>query len=224
MIVTYEIGGRVVAIEFDAVMRMNDTSSSTVTSHPVERGVNVNDHVRKNADALTFDAIVTNTPLRVPSTHMGGAVGQTSSVDVSYDAMSGGNVTTRKTSASVLSFSAPFDRIRNVYDEIKNIENNGLTVSVKTTDRIGFRDYENMTILNVSVPTDVGDGSSRTFSFQLQELRIVDTRKVKAPSAKKTTKHKGEKGKKEITEDKDAQLKTIAARILDGVKSFGKGF
>lgn len=228
MILTYEVNGRVVDIEFDAMMRSSDVMSSTVTKHPVERGFDANDHIKKNSDSFTFDAVVSNTPLRLPSSPFdntaNGAKIDATGADVSYDvitydAQRNGTRSTKKASAAILQFDRPFDRIGDVYEEIKFISDNCIPVKVNTTDFGGFRDYENMALLNVTIPTEVGDGSSRTFSFQLQALRIIDTQKVDAPQAKKQKKNKGQAGKKEVTEDAEAHLKSLAAGVFDNATS-----
>lgn len=226
MIITYVKGKQALSIEFDAMMRSSDVSSSTLTAHPIETGSPVNDHLRKNADSLSFDAVVSNSPLRLPSTNTGGAQAVNSGMEVnyqtvSYDSQRNGTTQDAKTTASVLQFDRPFNRVRDVYDEIKYIEDNCLPVGVRTMYLGGFRDYSNMAILNVTVPTDVADGDSRTFSFQLQHIRFVDTKKVKAPKAKKTVK-KGEKPKKEVKTDEDAKLKSDMLKLGDAIGNAAK--
>lgn len=230
MRITYERGSVLAEIEFDAMMRSSDVMSATVTSHPVEKGSPANDHIHANADTFTFDAVVSNTPLRVPTrpstqqrdTTMGGAKAVTSGKTISYETITydnfrRGNKTGQTTSVGVLQFDREFNRVKNVYDELKYIETNGLTVNVLTVDGGGVRDYQNMAILNVTVPRELDDGSARTFSFQLQELRIVETKKVKAPKARKQVKNHGNKGKKEVKPDADAQLRGAALQFLQFV-------
>lgn len=221
MIITYVRGNRAVDIEFDAMMRMSDVLSSTVTGHPIETGSNVNDHIRKNADALTFDAIISNTPLRLPSavndTTTDGARLNAGGKDLAYDVIRDGQKAEAHTNAAVIQFDRPFDRVGSVHEQLLYIADNGIAVNVRTTDRGGFRDYENMAILNVTTPTDTSDGSARTFSFQTQNLVIVDTKKVNAPQARKQKTHKGEKGKKEVKQETEPQKKALDAQAFDGI-------
>lgn len=231
MIITYEYQGRAFDIEFDAMMHAADVGSSTVTSHPVEKGAPVNDHIRRNADRFNVDAIVSDTPIRPVSTQMGGTTVDRSASTVTYQKIDYVPAlltrvriaSTAKASPTLMQFSQPFSRVRDVYKECQLIQDNGLTVSVRTTDHNGFRDYQNMAILNLGVNTEVGDGSSRTFSFQLQQIRIVETKKVSAPKAKPLAKHKGEKGKSEVKDAEQHSLKSTSAAVLDfataGLKS-----
>ena len=229
MIVSYVKSGKVVEIEFDCTMRMSDVLSSTVTSHPVETGTPVNDHIRQNQDSLSFDASVTDSPLKLPRTQNVGAQqnlgGMSVSYDsITYDALRHGTTQTKTATAGVLQFDRPFTRVADVYFELKYISDNGIAVNVQTTDQKGgIRDYENMAVLNVTTPHDVADGDSRTFSFQLQNIRIVDTKKVNAPEAKRQKKNKGEKGKKAVTDD-DAKLKSdllgLGQKVSDALSAF----
>ena len=227
MIITYEYQGRVSEIEFDAMMSASDVGSSTVTSHPVEKGSPVSDHIRKQPDRFNVEAIVSDTPIRPVGTQMGGAAADRSGATITYQKFDYAPAlltrvqipSTAKASAQVLQFTQPFSRVRDVFKECQLIQDNDLTVSVRTTDHNGFRDYQNMAILGLTVPTAVGDGSSRTFSFQLQALRIVDTKKVSAPKAKPQTKHKGEKGKTEVKDSEQHKLKSLSASVLDSAKS-----
>lgn len=50
-------------IEFDATLSETHSSKSEKTSHPVEAGVAISDHVRPSEDRVTLEVIVTNTPL-----------------------------------------------------------------------------------------------------------------------------------------------------------------
>jgi hypothetical protein len=226
MILTYEVNGRIVDIEFDSMMRSSDVLSSTVTKHPIEKGFDANDHIKKNPDTFTFDATVSNTPLHLPGSPRdstsGGAKIDARGASVSYDVIENGQRSTRSASLAIVQFDRPFDRVGDVYEEIKFIADNCIPVSVNTTDWGGFRDYENMALLNVTTPTDVGDGTSRTFSFQLQALHIVTTQKVDAPQLKQTG-NRGEKGKTEVKEDTEAHLKSVSASVFDSAASWAKG-
>lgn len=51
------------AIELDASIQENHRSANAVTSFPVEQGVNISDHVRKEPDSVTIRGIVTDHPL-----------------------------------------------------------------------------------------------------------------------------------------------------------------
>ena len=58
------------AIELDASISESHTSSNEVTKFPVEEGVDITDHVRKQPDQVTIRGIVTDHPIG-----LGGALG-----------------------------------------------------------------------------------------------------------------------------------------------------
>lgn len=49
-------------VQFDAVVSERHELSADVTSHPVEKGSDITDHIRKKPDELSIDGIVTLTP------------------------------------------------------------------------------------------------------------------------------------------------------------------
>jgi hypothetical protein len=60
-------------LTLDASLREQHTGNSVITDHPVEFGANVADHIRAEPDMLVVEGIVSNTPLRAPNDHAGGA-------------------------------------------------------------------------------------------------------------------------------------------------------
>jgi hypothetical protein len=60
-----DIAGQIV--DFDAVLEEVHELPAEITSHPVQRGVEVADHVRPGPLVISLRAIVTTTPLRTPS-------------------------------------------------------------------------------------------------------------------------------------------------------------
>src|SRR6188768_2203210 len=91
-------------VEFDAVPTITPEESATATVHPVERGADVTDHIQLAPRKLGFDAFVTNTPLKVPTTQATGVSGAVRAVDLKGH---GG--------ANVLQFDGKLDRPRQVY-------------------------------------------------------------------------------------------------------------
>lgn len=66
--------GRTTVVRFDAVTGLNPEDVGTPTSHPVERGVNVSDHVRDEPDRLSIEGLVSSTPnLLIDGSEVAGA-------------------------------------------------------------------------------------------------------------------------------------------------------
>lgn len=58
------------AVELDASLNENHTASNQITRFPVERGVDITDHIRKQPDRVSITGVITDHPI-----HLGGAAG-----------------------------------------------------------------------------------------------------------------------------------------------------
>lgn len=226
MLITYERSGATVDVEFDAMVRIVPTTSAMVTSHPVERGANINDHVRPDPVRLSVEAWVTNTPLKVPTTQMDGVQGavraESMTVPVSTVIALGVRVESSLVqSVEALRFDGRFDRVRKVYQELRAIQEAGQPVSIRhriNPDAL-LEDYDDMVIVNLSAPRDVGSGSAIGFTFDAQKVRIVDTRRVKVDAPAKQKKKKGEQGKKQV-DDKEPKKKSLLTQAKERAQAF----
>ena len=66
----YQSGDGWIGIAFDCVEKEGYELSAETTEHAVDAGVVVSDHIKKNPDTLTLEAMVTN--LRQISDHLRG--------------------------------------------------------------------------------------------------------------------------------------------------------
>jgi len=221
---TYVVGTTLQTIEFDATIRELHESSVDVTSHKVERGSDISDHANHNPERVTFEACVSNTPLATPKTNMDGVTGSVQTKEYTVDAITRDangkpTKTKRKFSAHVLQFSGPFDRRRNVYEELRAIQDSFTQVSAETTYLGGLVDYEEMLIRNLSVPREAGDGrdSAIVFTFDLVKVQIVDTKIVDTPAPTKSRKKRGAQGKKEVDGEKDKKLESVMSQARDKI-------
>lgn len=204
--VSYSAGGSLISIAFDATIREQHISTSIVTEHPVEKGANVSDHVRPELDKLSVDVFVTNTPIHLPTTNMAGVGGRVSPLDLTVPVknqlpiavpgvgaiLAGAGVldSTITQRVQVLQFDSEFDRVRDIYDALRTLEESATLVSVFTS----LREYDNMIIKSLSAPRTVQDGNAITFTFEAQAIRFVETKRVPAPKTKTTAPTKKNKG------------------------------
>lgn len=65
--------GQTFNLTIDAAGRVQHSSPNTVTDHPVETGSAVADHIRPEADTVTIDGVISNTPIFLPGDHVGSA-------------------------------------------------------------------------------------------------------------------------------------------------------
>lgn len=225
--VSYLAGNSLVTVEFDGAVRYLHESSAVVTEHPVEKGVNIADHVRPELDRLTVEAIVTNSPITVPRTNMSGVSGSTKSVEFKIPtsvslpidlpgvgaALKGAGLLNRTTtvSANVLQFDDEFDRVGSIYDEVRLLVSSGTLVGISTP----LRQYENMLLKSLSSPKAKEDGDSIKFTFEAHEIRFSTTKEVPVPKRPTTTVAKKDLGQQPTTTDKPSD--GVAWRVAHGV-------
>lgn len=75
-----QLGYGVDAVTFDAVVNEVFKTSATVTSHPVEDGSDISDHIKDDPDELQLDGCISNTP-GIPGASIGGQVSPTRAED-----------------------------------------------------------------------------------------------------------------------------------------------
>ncbi len=209
---TWTSGDRELEAVFDAVVTETHSRSAQVTSHPVEQGSDVADHVYIDPLRLTLEAVVTNTPLATPVTQARNSQGEVRRVD--------------NAKANALRFDKDMLRPRDVYEALRKAYNDKSSFDVDTAIEI----YRSMVITSLSVPRDAGSGAQTSngvrvdrlsFSIEMQQIRVAssktgDVRRPKAGAPKKKD-NKGDKGKKEAG---DQDNRTAAARGFDS--AFGR--
>ncbi len=65
---------RLGTLELDASVAEEHTAANEITSHPVERGSNVADHIRPLPETISIEGIVSNTPIRADEVARAGEV------------------------------------------------------------------------------------------------------------------------------------------------------
>lgn len=86
VMITWEgTSGQTFFITLDVASKIQHTSTNQVTDHPVETGANVSDHVRPEPNVLTIDGVISNTPIYLPSDHIGNSTLITETVTASWN-------------------------------------------------------------------------------------------------------------------------------------------
>lgn len=166
VLVTYaERDGAIKRIDCDAVVREGWDSDAEVTESPIERGAEVVDHVREKNDALTLEILITNTPTRVPQSHMSGV----------------GGTTTKDEAGTVLVFDGEFDRVRNVAQDLVRVKAAGLLWYIQTA----LNDYDEYLLQNFKATKEARTGNSATFILTLKRARFVDTNDTSIPRTRR---------------------------------------
>jgi hypothetical protein len=217
MELAYKVGDVFTSLYIDAAIRESHSTASQITEHPVEQGANVADHVRPELEKLTFDVYFTNTPIRLPKSHVGTALsGDFKSADLPEPPSE--SLTWRRDGGptlvspvippqrlglglatdgvapewqaaplqgyrlplpgvNVLQFSSEFDRVRLVYDALRQLVIAGTLCRILTT----LRQYDNMVLRSMDTPRDVQSGSAITVTIEAMQVRLVATETVTAP-------------------------------------------
>lgn len=214
--IAYELpSGEFESIVLDASTRQQHDAASEVTTHPVEEGSDIADHVRRALDRVTIEGWITNTPIRIPESAIGnpnvgfdGAEGVVETVDLdvpspptqlNLSGLVGAGLNAlfpAPTTAAVLKFSQDFDRVRAVDQRIRDLMDSGTPVLILTS----LRDYEQMQIVSYSAPRDATTGDALQFVIEAVEVRVVTTEEVAAPPETRPRRRRGARQGTEATE------------------------
>lgn len=188
--------GRIVT--FDVIESETHETISEITAHPVEKGVEITDHVRPQPDRLSVIGVITNQPIFInpitergelldfpfeapeyfPSaeallTSPGGAL--RFGVGALSNAI-GDLLGLNEQSAKLLSFGAPFNAIIETYETLIELQKNAVLLSIFTPVRF----YVDMLIERVATPRTAGDASV-AFQIDFRQIRVVESGSVTAP-------------------------------------------
>jgi hypothetical protein len=168
-------------VVFDLTISEGHEATSEVTEHPVEQGSNIADHVRQNPQSLTLEMYVTNTPIE----DIGRGVVDVLELNLpqytpppapTFTALEGAltppPVPVR---VQVLNFNQPFDRVKEIHDQLLDLWKAGATMSAVTS----VRTYDTMVLTGINMPRTEPGGA--TFTLGLKQVRTVTTAKVAAP-------------------------------------------
>lgn len=229
MKISWSDSGNLKQITFDATPSETHLISATVTEHPVEKGVALTDHVRPNPFKITLEVVISNTPIDLPSSaddsFTDGAKRQAQQVSLSLSPSSqmtqGANNgaaakfqdTSPSANATAFQFSVQFDRVRKIYEALQNLVGNSTPITIQTSLCL----YDNMEIVNISVPRSVEMGANALrFTMDCQEIRTVESQTVPTPAPVAQPQKRGHKPTKEETDKKRA---TALHNIVGSIKT-----
>jgi hypothetical protein len=198
--------GNTHVIPIDLVVNHSDDRSAEVTSHPVEKGANINDHVIQQADTLSLELAQTQTPFITPAapgiafTAPKGFSIKNVKLDVQPNAFSPGGllflsravggalsslgnalgITHADTppNVNVIVADGPIDRIGDLHDALIAVKQNAYFCTVTFRGRI-YPDYIVTKVGWKSVKGEVGLGR---FTVELQSIHIVSTETADLPN------------------------------------------
>lgn len=215
-------------IDFDLVISETHTNASELTGHPVEKGVDISDHVKHDPLELSLEVWVTNSPI-TPQDNYGGDLQsvtlqlipkpppanpvQRFFTDLSqsiHDAIFGPKPPPVITA---LIFPKLFDKVNDTHVALTALERSGGTMTVVTSTV----KYTNMVLTKVGY--EKTEGGAGSFSLDFKQARIVTTSTVTAPApAEPRGAPSTAKGSQATKPTDPANSKSLATKVLDGAK------
>lgn len=158
--IEYRNGDSYTAIVLDVTEHESYEATAALSDHPVERGVNISDHVRANPDTITLEAMISNTPIVSPADQPSGSV-RPATITV-------GGVPVR---VNTLQWATPFDRARSADTLFNALLHDGALLRVTT----GLRTMESMVLTRYSADRTAATGSSLPVVLEFRQARQVST-------------------------------------------------
>jgi len=155
---------KVLLVELDASIEESHVGRVEKSTHPVEAGSDITDHLRRLPDKLTIRGVITNTP-------------------ISFLA----SITSRSPVTGDVGFAQ--DRVDLGYRELLRAKDAGDIGTVVTS----LREYKNMAITSLSVSRNANSGNILDISIELEEVLISTTETIEAPPEPKKKTRKGVK-------------------------------
>ena len=208
-----QIGG----IWVDAVLTEQHQLTNVVTSHPVEDGANIADHVRPEPDTVRMECLITNTPLRLPQSHAEGVSETTKDIETRGSPLFGtrlgpfGEVAVPgpNAKATVRTFEPAFDRVQDVWQELRRMRDIGELVTIRTT----LHNYANMVLQEVSVPRTAPRNSMQFTVTAVQILTATSETALSQPDpAVQRAKPSASAGRQEVQALDDGGSESVAGR------------
>lgn len=204
----------------DACTSQTHQFDSDISQHPVEDGADITDHIRPQVDQLSFEAIISDTPLSVNSqlrglaTLAGAKLGQLAggtlgSLGGALAAGAlGGIVNTDK------------NRVKSAFEFLIDLRDKRIPFTIVT----GLRVYTDMVFTSLTFPRDPNTGGKLVFSAQCQKVRIVQSQIVTIKRTKKAVAHtagpKAKTGRQTVAEPKQEETRG-SSLLASGFKNLG---
>jgi len=172
-------------VQFDASLSESHVSTISATSHAIEEGSEITDHIFKNPEQIEITGVVTNTPIVYLA-------------DFFADSP--------LTNANEISKT----RVDDAYNELLRVQKSGELVEVVTS----LRNYSNMMLESVTVDRDVTLGNILRTSVTLREILKANSISIELPTPKDVVaRKKTKKGKQSKKNASTKQTETSQATI-----------
>lgn len=161
-----------VGISFDVVEKEGYESTAEAAEHAVDSGVVIADHLKRNPDVITLEAMVTNTPLVLPRTHADGVTGGMQATTLTVGGV--------QLKASALVWSGSFNRVQRIDEVLLALVG---TAVLRYTGTL--RTVEDLVLTRYSVSRDVASGDALPVVMELKKIRRASIQRVAVPALRR---------------------------------------
>jgi len=201
-----DASGTTHVIEVDVIPSHTDDRTAEVTSHPIEKGANINDHIIQQPDKLTLEIAQTQTPFVTPARadiafskpsgfstknvklevqpnvfKPGGLLYLTRGAGALLGSLTnalGLTTTPPSPSVNVIATDGPKDRIGDLHDALIKVKTEGLFCTVTFRGRI----YPDYICTKVGWRTQKGEAGLGRFTLEMQSISVVETATADLPN------------------------------------------
>lgn len=198
--------GNAHVVPVDVVTNHSDDRTAEVTTHPIEKGANINDHIIQQPDTLSLEIAQTQSPFITPIqdgaafSAPNGFSAQNVKLNVQPNAFKPGGLLflTRLAgsaiaavgsalgltspdappSVTVITADGPTDRIGDLHDALIKVKSEGRFCTVTFRGRI----YPNYIVTKVGWKTQKNEVGLGRFTLELQSIHVVTTDTADLPN------------------------------------------
>jgi len=194
--------GQIGEIVLDATISENHSYENIVTSHPIEDGSEISDHVISRPERLTMNGFITNSPVNF--------------LGVALNLIRGiGRNRTEVAFDELLKIS------QGKYDPITGVRERELITIVST-----LKVYTDMVMISITFPRDRTSGDSLRFTAEFQKLTKVTSETVVVPNLKAPATNKGvptQSNGKQTATTPTTETQSTSVSILKSLKNIATG-
>ncbi len=189
--------GDTVGLDLDVATLITYERAAEVTEHPVENGSPISDHVKTTNGTFSLEGIISNSPVRVPTTQMRGLQRATGNVEM--------RVAGETVRLALQRWSGPFDRKRDCNDLLVALVTGRFAVTLTTA----LEQLENLIVTRFKVDEDADSGNALKLTLDFKQLRIVGTARAAVPEVRRVQ-VRAQRGPVAVDD------RSAAARLADG--------
>lgn len=218
--------GQVYHLTVDASVQETHTIANEVSEHPVEKGVNIVDHVRALPIQVSIQGVISNTPIRTPldfgentrlkdvkikgaQPTVGSTIGRP--FPIAGALLSHVPLPLPADTAVVQGFDPPFDRVKACWNQILKLQADGQLIAITTT----LHNYTSMAIESFVANRDAKSGNALFFTLTAKQVAVGKTEAVSVPALPIAKVDTGRKVAAPTEEDLPADSESVMSKLFN---------